>query len=55
MSVEAAQCSAVQCGAVYTKDYLRLIGVPELPALTSPFDPGYDPGTVMSHLETDQP
>ena len=32
-------------------DYLRLIGVPELPPRTSPFDPGYDPVTVESHLE----
>ena len=32
-------------------DYLRVIGVAELPALTSPFDPGYDPVTVESHLE----
>ena len=33
------------------RDYLRLIGVPELPPLTCPFDPGYDPVTVESHLE----
>src|SRR5579863_4441236 len=33
-----------------TQEYLRLIGVPELPACTSPFDPGYDPVTVESHL-----
>src|SRR5687767_13075402 len=32
-------------------DYVRFIGVPELPARTSPFDPGYDPVTVESHLE----
>lgn len=32
-------------------EYLRLIGVPELPPRTSPFDPGYDPVTVESHLE----
>src|SRR5687767_7344855 len=32
-------------------DYVRFIGVPELPARTSPFDPGYDPITVESHLE----
>lgn len=32
-------------------DYLRFIGVPDLPARTSPFDPGYDPVTVESHLE----
>jgi phosphosulfolactate synthase len=34
-----------------TQEYLRLIGVPELPPLTSPFDPGYDPATLESHLE----
>ena len=33
-----------------TREYLRLIGVAELPPLTSPFDPGYDPVTVESHL-----
>ncbi len=32
-------------------DYLHLIGVPDLPPLTSPFDPGYDPATLESHLE----
>src|SRR5260370_39331259 len=34
-----------------TQQYLRLIGVAELPALTSPFDPGYAPVAVESHLE----
>ena len=34
-----------------TAEYLRLIGVPDLPPRTSPFDPGYDPATVESHLE----
>ena len=34
-----------------TREYLRLIGVPELPPLTNPFDPGYDPLTVESHLD----
>lgn len=34
-----------------TSEYLRLIGVPELPPLTSPFDPGYDPATLISHIE----
>ena len=34
-----------------TREYLKLIGVPELPPLTSPFDPGYDPVTVESHLD----
>lgn len=37
--------------ALTTKQYLRLIGVAELPPLTSPFDPGYDPGTFESHLD----
>src|SRR5215831_10158751 len=34
-----------------TKSYLKLIGVANLPPLTSPFDPGYDPVTLESHLE----
>lgn len=33
-----------------TQDYLHLIGVPDLPPLISPFDPGYDPVTLESHL-----
>lgn len=36
---------------LHTQDYLRKIGVPMLPPLTSPFDPGYDPLTLESHLE----
>ncbi|UCE24400.1 MAG: phosphosulfolactate synthase [Candidatus Zixiibacteriota bacterium] len=38
-------------GAHHTWDYLRMIGVPDLPPRTSPFDPGYDPVTLESHLE----
>jgi phosphosulfolactate synthase len=38
-------------GVRHTVDYLRLIGVPELPPLTSPFDPGYDLATFESHLD----
>ena len=34
-----------------TADYLRMIGVPDFPPRTSPFDPGYDPVTLESHLE----
>jgi phosphosulfolactate synthase len=34
-----------------TQEYLQLIGIPHLPPLTSPFDPGYDPVTVESHLD----
>lgn len=41
----------VPTGKVHTIDYLHKIGVPDLPPLTSPFDPGYDPGTLESHLE----
>ena len=38
-------------GKMHTSDYLKRIGVRDLPALTSPFDPGYDPVTLESHLE----
>lgn len=31
-------------------DYLREIGVAEIPPRTSPFDPGYDPMTLREHL-----
>jgi phosphosulfolactate synthase len=34
-----------------TGNYLDLIGVLQIPPLTSPFDPGYDPVTLESHLE----
>jgi phosphosulfolactate synthase len=34
-----------------TAEYLQKIGVAELPPRTSPFDPGYDPVTLESHLE----
>jgi len=34
-----------------TAAFLRELGVPRLPARTHPFDPGYDPQTVMSHIE----
>ncbi|MDQ3757709.1 MAG: phosphosulfolactate synthase [Actinomycetota bacterium] len=34
-----------------TADFVRSLGVRDLPPLTSPFDPGYDPGTVESHLD----
>jgi phosphosulfolactate synthase len=36
---------------IHTREYLKLIGVAELPPLTSPFDPGYDPVTLEGHLE----
>lgn len=35
----------------HTWDYLKIIGVPDMPPRTSPFDPGYDPVTLESHLE----
>jgi len=41
----------VGAGALHTSDYLRRIGVPDIPPVTSPFDPGYDVGTLESHLE----
>jgi len=34
-----------------TRDYLELIGVRDLPPLTSPFDPGYDLVTLEGHLD----
>lgn len=34
-----------------TQEYLKSIGVPDLPPKTSPFDPGYDPVTFESHLD----
>ena len=34
-----------------TSNYLRELGVPPIPPSTSPFDPGYDPATLESHLE----
>lgn len=34
-----------------TWEYLRGIGVPDLPPLLCGFDPGYDPSTLESHLE----
>jgi len=40
-----------EIGRLHTDEYLRLIGVRDLPPLTSPFDPGYDPVTLESHLD----
>jgi phosphosulfolactate synthase len=36
---------------ISTAEYLERIGVRGLPPRTSPFDPGYDPVTLASHLE----
>lgn len=38
-------------GKLHTRDYLAKIGVPDLAPRTSPFDPGYDPCTLQSHLD----
>jgi phosphosulfolactate synthase len=38
-------------GNLHTAEYLRLIGIRELPPLTSPLDAGYDPSTLESHLD----
>jgi phosphosulfolactate synthase len=38
-------------GGLTTQEYLQLIGVAALPPRTIPFDPGYDPVTVASHLQ----
>ena len=42
---------AILEGKFHTQDYLKKIGVPEIAPATSPFDPGYDPVTLESHLE----
>src|SRR5690348_18406258 len=34
-----------------THAFVRALGVPDLAPHTSPFDPGYDVQTVVSHLE----
>jgi phosphosulfolactate synthase len=34
-----------------THDFVRSLGVPDIAPATSPFDPGYDPVTLESHLE----
>jgi phosphosulfolactate synthase len=41
----------VHTGCIHTSDYLKRIGVPDIAAATSPFDPGYDPTTLASHLQ----
>jgi phosphosulfolactate synthase len=38
-------------GRIHTSDYLKRIGVPDIAPATSPFDPGYDPVTLESHLD----
>jgi phosphosulfolactate synthase len=38
-------------GQTMTQTFLEGLGVPKIGPRTSPFDPGYDPRTVESHLE----
>ncbi len=45
------QTEVPTAGSIHTADYLKRIGVPDIRPSTSPFDPGYDPSTVASHLE----
>lgn len=40
----------VPTGKVHTAEYLKKIGVPDIPPATNPFDPGYDPITFEGHL-----
>ncbi len=35
----------------HTRDFMQLIGVADIAPCTCPFDPGYDPVTLESHLE----
>jgi phosphosulfolactate synthase len=57
MSLETALSNFEQtltptsAGKVHPSDYLEKIGVKQLMPATSPFDPGYDPATLESHLE----
>lgn len=43
--------SETQGQKLSTWDYLSIIKVPAITPATSPFDPGYDPVTLESHLE----
>jgi phosphosulfolactate synthase len=42
---------ALPTGLMHTSEFLKRIGVPDIAAATSPFDPGYDPSTLASHLQ----
>jgi phosphosulfolactate synthase len=50
MNAVSTISETLSTGQRHTKDYLRLIGVPEFSRALSPFDPGYDPATLESHL-----
>ncbi|MGH9459808.1 MAG: phosphosulfolactate synthase, partial [Vicinamibacteria bacterium] len=47
----SAKASRAGRKAHHTGEFLEMIGVPQTPPRTSPFDPGYDPATLISHLE----
>ncbi len=50
-SVDIELSRRTPAGRLHTRDYLQLIGVPAIAPATSPFDPGYDPVTLESHLD----
>ena len=41
---------STKTGCFHLSNYLELIGIPQISAATSPFDPGYDLATLTSHL-----
>lgn len=51
MATHIQDITGIQLGRLHTHNYLELLGIAELPALTSPFDPGYDPITLEGHLD----
>lgn len=51
LSTVSRTSESILKGTVHTRDYLKAIGVPDIEPATSPFDPGYDPVTVESHLD----
>ena len=51
MSIASFMTSCLPPGRMHTKDYLSKLGVSDLPPLTSPYDSGYDPVTLQSHLD----
>ena len=50
MSVQSEDTPAGVPEAAAAARFLNELGVPDLPPRTVPFDPGYDPATVVSHL-----
>lgn len=51
MSTIVGTNTVIPVGKIHSWEYLRKIGVPDIPPSTSPLDPGYDPVTFESHLE----